>query len=109
MFLDILQRSNSFCKTKIAKTGIFVIVEKDIFRFDVSMDDLSLMQVIDSFKDLSEDPPLNLLVSLSRIFHHKVFKSLSVTILHLNVEYFDPLVFRASTVCYLSLCTVFFH
>ena len=71
------------------------------------MDDISLMQVIDSFKDLSEDPPFELLISLARIVHHKVFKSLSSTVLHLDVEYLNPIVFGASTVSNLSLCTVF--
>ena len=53
---------NSLGQAKVTQSGILVMVQEDVLRLDVTVDDVSLVQVVDSLEDLSENLPLDLFV-----------------------------------------------
>jgi hypothetical protein len=55
------------CKAKVAKFAVLLLVQEDVLRFDVSVDDLLTVQVGKRFKDLSEYFPLCLLLVALRM------------------------------------------
>ena len=79
------------------------MVEKDIFWLNISVDDFSLMQVINGLKYLPIDLPLEFLIGSARIHLQELLQRLSITILHLNVEYPYALLPRAVNVFALTL------
>ena len=83
------------------------MIEEDILWFNVPVDDLSLVQVVNSFKNLSVYLPLQLFISFSRVAPQKFLESFSVTKLHLNVENLDAMVSWTIDVFALSLDSVF--
>ena len=87
LLLNVLQRCNTLGQAKVAEPYILIVIKKDIFWFDISVNNLSLMQVIDSFEYLPVNLPLELFVGTAGIFLKKLLQRLSVTILHLNVQY----------------------
>ena len=62
------------CKSEITQPCVVVFVEKDVGRLDISMDDSPLVQVGESFEDLSEYFPLGLFLLTPRVVFKKVLK-----------------------------------
>lgn len=73
-------------KTEIAEPSIVLRIQKDIFRLNVPVNNLVLVEVIDSFEGLPEDFPLEGLICLQRVPLEEVFQGLSVAQLHLDVQ-----------------------
>ena len=79
------------------------MVKKDIFWLNISVDDFSLMQVINGLEYLPIDLPLEFFIRAARIFLQELLQRLSIAILHLNVEYPYALLARAVNVFALTL------
>ena len=63
LLLEVLKgRRDPLGQAKIPQSYILVVVEKDIFRLNIAMDYLSLMQIVDSSENLPVDFPLEFLV-----------------------------------------------
>ena len=80
---------DSLGQAEVSESGIFVLIQKDILRFNVSVNNVALVQIVDSFKYLSENFPLERLVGFERVRLHEVLQGFTVTELHLNVEDID--------------------
>ena len=72
LLLNVLQRCNTLGQAKVAEPYILIVIKKDIFWFDISVNNLSLMQVIDSFEYLPVNLPLELFVGTAGIFLKKL-------------------------------------
>ena len=89
LLLEVLKgRRDPLGQAKIPQSYILVVVEKDIFRLNIAMDYLSLMQIVDSFENLPVDFPLEFLVCAPGVLPQEVIQRLTVAILHLYVEDF---------------------
>ena len=88
--------AENFGHTEVANFHLAILRHKDILRLDVSMQNLSVMQMLDTQANLSEPvenfvltPVLRLLVLLSRFFDHFSVVALDVStlsILHHNTK-----------------------
>jgi len=61
------------------------MIEKDVLRLDISVNDISLVQIADSLEDLTENFPLKFIILFQWVLAHEVFQRLTVAVLHLNV------------------------
>ena len=95
VFIKVLQRCNPLGKTKVTQADILVVVEKDIFWLNVSVYYIPLVQIVYCLKDLSIDLPLKFFRSFLWVIDQELFKSLTVTKLHLDVKNLDT-IFGAS-------------
>jgi len=59
------------------------------------VDDVPLVQVVDSFEDLAEDLPFEFFVSTAWILLKESFKGLSLAKLHLDVQDSDAVIIAA--------------
>lgn len=75
-----------FSQTEVTQSSIFVIVQKDILRLNISVYNFVLVQVANCLEYLSVNFPLESLVHFKGVLFQKLFKSLTITELHLNVQ-----------------------
>jgi hypothetical protein len=81
------------CQTEVSNLCIEVLIQEDVCRLEISMNETKGVKVLQPINDLSNKP-----VSHS-IFHYPikvndVSQALSLTVLHLNEELFLDLCFR---------------
>jgi hypothetical protein len=74
-------------KAKVAKLAVVLLVEENVLRFDISVNDLLTVEVGKCFKYLSEYFPLGLLLVALRMTLQEVIQGFTLAILHLDVEY----------------------
>lgn len=80
-------------QAKVAESRVFVLIQKNVVGFDVSVDQAVILKVVHSFTDLFENLPLGLHALVFWVFHQKIQKVLTFAVLHLNVKDLDPNLF----------------
>ena len=84
---------DSLCKAKVSQPRIFIMIQEDIVWLNISVDDVTRVQIVHCFEDLPEDLPLKFNIGAGLLLK-EVLQGLSITVLHLDVEDLDALVLR---------------
>ena len=82
---------DSLCEAKVTQPSIFIMIQEDIVWLNISVDDVTRVQIVHCFEDLPEDLPLKFHIGAGLLLK-EVLQGLSITVLHLDVEDLDALV-----------------
>jgi len=69
------------------------MIQEDIVWLNISVDDVTRVQIVHCFENLPEDLPLKFHIRAGLLLK-EVLQGLSITVLHLDVEDLDALVLR---------------
>ena len=96
----MLCRSVSDCQSKIAESSVVVFIKENVVRFNVPVNDASLVQIGKGFEYLAKNFPLCLLFFTPGVIQEEVLQRFAFAVLHLDIQYADPL----GRVCRLLVC-----
>ena len=98
-FLQAGQGLDTLGQAKVSQSCILIMIQKDILRFDVPVNYISLVQIIYGFESLPKNFPLKLFAGSSWVIFHELLEGLTIAVLHLDVEDLDAFFGRCRAEC----------